>query len=55
MGANEIAYQRLAPCVDAQGHGFAVSNPEPGQWGPVVIFCTRCGATREELVGGKRS
>jgi len=48
MGTNEIAYQRLAP-------GFAVSNPEPGQWGPVVIFCTRCGATREELVGGKRS
>lgn len=55
MGTNEIAYQRLAPCVDAKGHRFDVGYPEPGQWGPVVIFCTRCGGTREELTVGKRS
>jgi len=55
MGANEMTYQRLSPCVDARGHRFDVSNPEPGQWGHSIIFCTRCGATRAELLLAKRS
>lgn len=49
MGTNATAYQKLTPCVDEKGHRFAVSNPEPGQWGYSIVYCTRCGGTREEL------
>lgn len=42
-------YQRIKPCVNENGHHFAVSQPEPGQWGQALTYCTRCGRFRHEL------
>jgi hypothetical protein len=42
---------RLAPCIDKDPHHFAhTDGPAPGNFGYVVIYCTRCGATRPELI-----
>lgn len=44
-----VPYQRIKPCVSTAGHHFDVSQPEPGQWGHVLTYCTRCGKFRHEL------
>ena len=46
---NTAAYQVLPPCVDKKGHRFTHANPEPGVFGRMIIYCTRCGKTRGEL------
>lgn len=40
--------KEVLPCVDGPAHKFVANDPQPGQWGYTIIYCEKCGRTREE-------
>jgi hypothetical protein len=41
---------QILPCIGSRAeHSFVATQPPPGQWGSVTIFCTKCGRNKNEV------
>lgn len=48
IGANTEPYAQVKSCIAPGAHNFRATYPPAGNFGPVMVVCSRCGMTRSE-------